>query len=78
MNTKPLFIPVFTRFYDEFKNGVKTVEYRDYGPLWNEQTCWVDRAVTISKGYGKKNRLYGIITKFEHKSGEALIHIKLT
>ena len=62
---KPLFIPLKTQFYEAFLNGTKTVELRQHGPRWNEQTCQIGRAVTISKGYGKANRRAGVITSFD-------------
>jgi hypothetical protein len=61
---KPLFIPLRTEYYDEFKNGTKDTEYRLYGPRWNERVCQVGRNVIISRGYFKKNRMQGIITDF--------------
>ena len=74
---KPLFIPLYTEFYEQFENGTKTIEYRNYGPRWNEKTCLIGRPVVISKGYGKKNRLKGIVTNFKHVGKEAQIYIKL-
>ena len=61
---KPLFIALKTRFYVEFKSGLKSKEYRLYGPRWNEKTCIVGRAVTLSKGYGKSDRTSGYIISF--------------
>lgn len=62
---KPLFIPLKAEFYDAFANGTKDVEYRVYGPRWNENTCYLGRAVTISYGYGKsKPRLHGYVSAF--------------
>lgn len=82
---KPLFIPLYTQWYEEFANGTKTVEFRNYGPRWNEKTCRIGRKVTISKGYGKKNRLYGVVKGFKRvisgpthaQADEAQIEIKL-
>lgn len=59
-----LFIPLKSQYFDAFAEGRKTDEFRLYGKRWNERTCHVGRAVTLSKGYGKKNRLSGIITSF--------------
>ena len=61
---KPLFIPLNTEYYRAFERGEKTTEYRLYGPRWNEKTCTLGRRVTLSLGYGKKNRLYGTVTAF--------------
>lgn len=61
---KPLFIPLQTPYYLAFQNGDKTEELRRYGPGWNENTCYPGRAVTLSKGYGKQQRMAGIITSF--------------
>ncbi len=61
---KPLFIPLKTEFFEAFENGTKDTEYRMHGPRWNERTCAVGRAVTLSHGYGKKRRLKGVIVGF--------------
>ncbi len=65
MSDKPLFIPLRREYYDVFVSGQKTVEYRQYGPRWNERTCLVGRDVTISLGYGTAHRRSGVITGFE-------------
>lgn len=61
---KPLFVPLTARWYDAFSSGAKTKEFRRYGPRWNERTCTVGRVVTLSRGYGKKDRLRGTIIGF--------------
>jgi len=61
---KPLFIPLKTAYFEAFRSGLKTVEYRPYGSRWNERTCRLGRPVILSKGYGKAHRLYGHITDF--------------
>ena len=66
---KPLFIPLKTEYYEDFKNGTKRVELRLYGKRWNHQTCKVGRDVIVSKGYGKKNRMTCIIWKFTKQHG---------
>lgn len=66
---KPLFIPLKTEYYAAFSDGSKTEELRLYGPRWNENTCKVGRSVTLSKGYGKQNRLTGKVWKFKKQSG---------
>jgi hypothetical protein len=58
---KALFIPLKTEHFNAFARGYKTHEYRLYGPRWNGSTCRLGRLVVISKGYGKKERLCGII-----------------
>ena len=67
MTEKPLFIPLKTEFYEAFCDGSKTVEYRKYGPGWNEHTCRIGKSVAISKGYGKQHRREGVIVGFEQK-----------
>jgi len=61
---KPLFIPLKSEFYDGFLSGDKRSELRLYGPRWNERTCPAGRAVILSKGYGKRNRITGVICQF--------------
>lgn len=59
-----LFIPLKTGYFEDFKAGVKTVEYRKHGPRWNEQMCFIGRRVVLSKGYGKQHRLTGNVVGF--------------
>lgn len=61
---RPLFIPLAGKWYDQFADGTKRVEYRPYGARWNELTCRTGRRVTLSRGYGKKHRLHGHVTGF--------------
>jgi hypothetical protein len=64
MEAKPLFIPLKAEYYNDFATGMKTTEYRIYGPRWNERVCRPGRPVTLSLGYGKRNRLHGTIAAF--------------
>lgn len=68
MSIKPLFIPLKTEYFEAFKAGTKTQELRAYGNRWNEKNCFEGRTVILSKGYGKKSRMYGTVTKFEKKN----------
>ena len=80
---KPLFIPLNTEHYENFKSGIKTEELRLNGPRWNKNTCRIGRKAVLSKGYGKQNRMVGVIWKFKVQHGtlfgseykEALIDI---
>jgi hypothetical protein len=62
---KPLFIPLKSEYYEAFKNGTKREELRRYGPHWNTATCIVGRRVILSKGYGKKDRMTGVVSGFK-------------
>ncbi len=73
MKEKPLFIALKTEYFEAFEDGSKTDEMRLYGPRWNERTCRVGRPVTLSKGYGKKYRLSGVIVGFEKKHGNQIV-----
>ena len=64
MSSKPLFIPLKTEFYEAFERGDKREEFRVHGPRWNANTCWMGRDVVLSKGYGKQNRVRGVIVGF--------------
>ncbi len=64
-----LFIPLKAEFFDAFASGAKTDELRRFGPRWNERTCIVGRAVTLSRGYGKAQRLSGRIWRFTKQHG---------
>lgn len=60
----PLFIPLKREWFEAFRDGRKSVEYRPYGPRWNERTCQLGRPVVLSLGYGKHRRLQGRIVQF--------------
>jgi hypothetical protein len=68
----PLFIPLKTKYFEEFRAGTKTTEYRIYGPRWNERTCAIGRPVVLSKGYGKSHRLTGSVTGFWQSTAATL------
>lgn len=57
---KPLFLPLKTEYFNAFLSGEKSVEYRCYGPRWNERTIIQGRCVILSQGYSGK-RISGII-----------------
>jgi hypothetical protein len=61
---KPLFIPLTERFYRQFERGLKSVEFRPEGRGWNRKTCRIGRAVVLSLGYGKKERMTGKIVSY--------------
>jgi hypothetical protein len=69
IKVKPLFVPLKTKYYNDFASGEKNEELRAYGPRWNERTCTVGRPVTLSHGYGKKKRLKGTIARFKKQHG---------
>lgn len=77
MMIKPLFVPLYKQWFEKFESGEKTIEYRKYGPRWNEQVCTIGRPVILSCGYGKKRRLYGVVTAFTRIEDIAEIRIKL-
>lgn len=59
-----LFVPLKAEYFHDFATGLKTTEYRLYGPRWNERTCRPGRPVVLSLGYGKRNRLMGRVASF--------------
>lgn len=67
---KALFIPLKTKWFEQFASGEKTSEIRKYGPRWNEHTCRVGRRVLLSKGYGKQARLSGVIWQFHKRRAD--------
>ena len=71
MTTKPLFVPLKTRYFRAFESGVKTIEYRKAGPRWNERTCWIGRPVTLSHGYSG-SRLYARVVSVQRVPASAL------
>lgn len=66
---KPLFVPLKTEYWQQFRDGTKRDELRLYGPRWNERTCQVGREVTLSKGYGKIGRMTGRVRAFKRQHG---------
>ena len=60
-----LFIPLKSKYYEQFLSGEKRSELRLYGPRWNEKTCFVGREVILSKGYGKANRTRARVILFQ-------------
>jgi hypothetical protein len=63
-NGSALFIPLKREYYERFRDGTKAVEFRPYGPRWNERTCATGRRVVLSLGYGKRHRMMGIVQSF--------------
>ena len=61
LSCSALFIPLKREFFEGFAARLKRCEYRKYGPRWNERTCFVGRPVVLSLGYGKQNRIEGVI-----------------
>lgn len=61
---KPLFVPLKRAYFEAFKEGTKTEEFRPYGKRWNGTVCLVGRPVVLSLGYGKQNRIAGRISGF--------------
>lgn len=72
---RPLFVPLKTSWFRAFEAGTKRVEYRLYGPRWNEGTCPPGRPVTLSHGYSGA-RLHGTVRSFRrvpaHRVPDAL------
>lgn len=65
----PLFIPLKRQFFNAFRAGTKTEEYRLHGPRWHQGTCTIGRPVVLSLGYGKAHRTHGTITAFRVQHG---------
>lgn len=66
MSEKPLFIPLNTEYFNAFKSGDKEYEVRKASDKrWGARHCRIGRAVTLSKGYGKYERLSGVVSSFE-------------
>lgn len=68
MTDKPLFIPLKTEYFLAFKQRLKEHELRLYGSRWNEKTCRIGRLATLSKGYGKHERITRSVAGFERKA----------
>jgi hypothetical protein len=84
-HSKPLWIPLKREYFEAFRNGTKTIEYRHYGGQWTEKHIYVDRHATLGCGYSGP-RLRAIVVKFETREMEtkiygycrhALIHLRV-
>ena len=58
---KPAFLPLNTEFYNAFKAGLKVDEYRLKIGRFREKNFLPGRRIILSKGYGKKDRIEGVI-----------------
>lgn len=74
MSDKPLFIPLKREYFEAFKRGDKTREYRPHGKRWNVSTCRIGRRVTLSLGYGKAHRLHGVVSDLTVETEPQTLH----
>lgn len=72
---KPLFIPLMTKYFLDFKLGLKDTEFRKYGRGFTEKTCMPGREVILSKGYSGE-RLRGKIKSFAIKTMDTEVYGK--
>lgn len=73
MTEKPLFIPLKSEYYEAFAAGKKTSELRrGSDPKWSSKHCRIGRPVTLSKGYGKQNRLSGKVVNYTYMPAHML------
>ena len=61
---KPIFIPLKSQYFEDFKNGSKRIEYRRAGVgQFTLAKCTPGREVTLSKGYGTRDRIRGTVVR---------------
>lgn len=72
IENKPLFVALKTKFYEQFKYGLKRYELRKLNSNFNAQTCKIGKAVILSKGYGNHERLGCYITSYKEVNGSDL------
>lgn len=72
MTEKPLFIPLKSEYYWAFVNRIKDIEYRRHNKTWRAKNCRVGRRVVLSCGYGKQNRVEGVIRSFNVVHGSQI------
>jgi hypothetical protein len=60
---KPLFVALMREHFLAFEQRTKRHEWRRYGSRWNEKSCFIGRAVTLSLGYSGR-RLTGQVVSF--------------
>lgn len=72
---KPIFIPLKSEYYQAFLDGSKRIEYRRAGVgQFTLAKCTPGRDVTLSKGYGRRDRIRGTVVRswiehHEHPAG---------
>ncbi len=72
---KPIFIPLKSEYYQAFLDGSKRIEYRRAGVgQFTLAKCTPGRDVTLSKGYGRRDRIRGTVVNswiehHEHPTG---------
>lgn len=55
---KPLFVPLYKAYFLKFQSGGQTCEIRPNGYRgWNIDNVYPGRLITLSNGYGKKDRI---------------------
>lgn len=72
---KPAFIPLKKRYYEQFLDGSKTIEYRIAKRQWRAKNFPVGRPVILSSGYGKKHRTEAIVLSSEECPFERLCRL---
>ena len=60
---KPIFIPLKRQYFEAFRSGRKRIEYRKVGGQFTEANCSPGREVTLSLGYGTRNRFRGTVLR---------------
>jgi len=65
MNKNPLFLPLKTEFFNAFKDGTKTHEYRRHGRQFTKKNWFPGRRVNLRRGYSTNDNLYGTVTSFK-------------
>ena len=61
---RPVLLALRKQHFLAFAGGSKTVEWRAWGPRWNDKAIRPGRAIALSKGYSGA-RLHGVVVKVE-------------
>lgn len=72
---KPAFIPLKKRYYEQFLDGSKTIEYRITKRQWKAKNFPVGRSVILSSGYSKKHRTEAKVSRSEECPFEQLCQL---
>jgi len=57
------------KIYNEFKTGVRTQKLMDYGPNFNENTCFIGHEVVLERISDEQETMKGIVSGFEKGAG---------
>jgi hypothetical protein len=65
--TKPIFVPLLSKHWVDFRDRRKSIEWRAWGARWNDLKIIPGRTIILSKGYTRA-RLHGVVINVQRVS----------